>query len=116
MTTDSGSITDRAVERPMSWIPMLVVALAQILIAFNVNALRISVGGIVASFETSPSIVGTAIVTHLLFIAALVIPVAKIGALWGPRLVFRAAALLFGAAMVMTTRRGVLRYRRYSWL
>jgi MFS family permease len=65
--------------------------------------LRISVGGIVASFETSPSIVGTAIVTHLLFIAALVMPGAKIGALWGPRLVFQAAVLLFGKAMVITT-------------
>jgi hypothetical protein len=32
---------------------MLIVALAQILTAFNVNAFRISVGGIVASFETS---------------------------------------------------------------
>ena len=103
MKTDSGSIIDQAVERPMSWIPMLLVALAQILIAFNVNALRISVGGIVASFETSPSIVGTAIVTHLLFIAAFVMPGAKIGALWGPRLVFQAAVLVFGAAMVMTT-------------
>jgi hypothetical protein len=89
--TGSSSTVDRAVARPMSLLPMLVISLAQILIAFNVNALRISVGGIVASFETSPSIVGTAIVTHLLFIAALVMPGAKIGAIWardsfsGPR-------------------------------
>ena len=86
-----------------SWLPMLVVALAQILIAFNVNALRISISGIVASFETSPSIVGRAIVTHLLFIAALVMTGGKIGASWDSRHVFKAAVALFGAAMVMTT-------------
>ena len=46
---------------------MVVVALAQILMAFNVNALRVSIGGIVASFDTSPTTVGTAIVTHSLY-------------------------------------------------
>src|SRR5215472_13396283 len=85
-----------------SWLPMLVIAMAQILLSFNVNALRVSIGGIVSSFGTSPSVVGTAIVTHLLFIAAFVMPSAKIGALWGPRPVFRAAVLLFGVAMFVT--------------
>jgi MFS family permease len=82
---------------------MVVVALAQILMAFNVNALRVSIGGIVASFDTSPTTVGTAIVTHSLFIAGFVMLGAKLGALWGPRLVFKATVLLFGAAMVMMT-------------
>src|SRR5215471_19107631 len=85
-----------------SWLPMLVIAMAQILLSFNVNALRVSIGGIVSSFGASPSVVGTAIVTHLLFIAALVMPSAKIGALWGPRPVFQAAVLLFGVAMFIT--------------
>src|SRR6516164_291326 len=53
-----------------SWLPMLVIAMAQILLSFNVNALRVSIGGIVSSFGASPSVVGTAIVTHLLLIAA----------------------------------------------
>ena len=85
-----------------SWLPMLVIAMAQILLSFNVNALRVSIGGIVSSFGASPSVVGTAIVTHLLFIAALVMLGAKIGALWGPRPVFQAAVLLFGVAMFIT--------------
>ena len=40
---------------------MVVVAMAQILMSFNINALRVAVGGIVASFNTSPTTVGTAI-------------------------------------------------------
>jgi MFS family permease len=82
---------------------MVVVALAQILMPFNVNALRVSIGGIVASFDTSPTTVGTAIVTHSLVIAGFVMLGAKLGALWGPRLVFKATPLVFGAAMVMMT-------------
>jgi len=84
-----------------SWVPMIVVALAQILMAFNVNALRVSIGGIVASLDTSPTTVGTAIVTHSLFIAGLVMLGAKIGAFCGPQTVFKATVLLFGAGMVL---------------
>ena len=86
-----------------SSLPMIVIAMAQVLMAFNVNALRVSIGGIVASFDTSPTTVGTAIVTHSLVIAGLVMLGAKIGALYGPRLIFRATVLLFGGAMVMMT-------------
>jgi len=96
----STSSLEPALQTP--WLPMLVIAMAQILLSFNVNALRVSIGGIVSSFGASPSVVGTAIVTHLLFIAALVMLGAKIGALWGPRPVFQAAVLLFGVAMFIT--------------
>jgi MFS family permease len=82
---------------------MIIVAMAQILMALNINALRVSIGGIVASFDASPTIVGTAIVTHSLFIAGFVMLGAKIGALWGSRLVFRTTVLLFGGAMIIMT-------------
>ncbi len=84
-----------------SWLPLLVIAMAQILMSFNINALRVSIGGIVASFDTSPTTVGTAIVIHSLFIAGFVMLGAKIGELFGPRPVFQLTVLLFGAAMVM---------------
>src|SRR5215469_6596276 len=87
--------------RQISRVPLVVVALAQILMAFNINALRVSIGGIVATLGTSPTAVGTAIVTHSLFIAGLVMLGAKIGALCGPRLVFKVTVLLFGVAMVI---------------
>jgi MFS family permease len=82
---------------------MVVIGMAQILMSFNVNALRVSIGGIVASFDTSPTTVGTAIVTHSLFVAGLVMLGAKIGAFFGARPVLQAMVLLFGAAMVMMT-------------
>lgn len=52
-------------DRHASWLPMVVIGLAQILISFNINALRVSISGIVASFDASPTTVGTAIVTPL---------------------------------------------------
>ena len=97
--TDAVAMTGDKPELHASWVPMIVVALAQILMAFNVNALRVSIGGI--SLDTSPTTVGTAIVTHSLFIAGLVMLGAKIGAFCGPQTVFKATVLLFGAAMVM---------------
>ena len=101
MATEAVSTTSRKPEVQASWLPMIVVAMAQILMAFNINALRVSIGGIVASFDTSPTTVGTAIVTHSLFIAGFVMLGGKIGTLWGSRLVFKATVLLFGAAMVV---------------
>ena len=80
---------------------MTVIAMAQILMSFNVNALPVSIGGIVASFDTSPTTVGTAIVTYSLFVAGML--GAKMGALFGSRLVFQAMVVLFGAAMVIMT-------------
>ena len=75
--------------------------MAQILMSFNINALRVSVGGIVASFNTSPTTVGTAIVIHSLVVAGLVMLGAKIAALFGGRSVFQATVVLFGGAMTI---------------
>jgi MFS family permease len=85
------------------WLPMVVVAMAQVLMSFNINALRVSMGGIGASFGTPPTTVGTAIVTHSLFIAGFVMLGAKIGARYGPTSVFRATVILFGVAMAVMT-------------
>ena len=99
--TDAVAMTGNKPELRASWLPMIVVALAQILMSFNINALRVSVGGIVASFNTSPTTVGTALVIHSLVVAALVMLGAKIGALFGPRSVFQATVVLFGGAMTI---------------
>lgn len=85
------------------WLPMIVVAMAQVLMSFNINALRVSMGGIGASFGTPPTTVGTAIVTHSLFIAGFVMLGAKISARYGPTSVFRATVILFGVAMAVMT-------------
>ena len=94
--TDAVATTGDMPELRASWLPMMVLALGQILLSFNINALRVSVGGIVASFSTSPTTVGTAIVIHSLIVAGLVMLGAKIAARYGARLVFQATAGLFG--------------------
>ena len=37
-----------------SWLPMLVIAMGQMLMSFNVAAIPVSMGGMVASFNTPP--------------------------------------------------------------
>jgi MFS family permease len=103
MTTETVSTTSPEAGLQTSWLPMIVIAMAQILMSFNVNALPVSIGGIVTSFDTPPTTVGTAIVTYSLFVAAFVMLGAKIGVLFGSRRVFQAMVALFGTAMVVMT-------------
>jgi MFS family permease len=103
MTTQAVSPACAQAEGRDSWVPMIVIAMGQALMSFNVNALLISIGGIVASFDTPPTTVGTAIVTYSLFIAGFVMLGTKIGALFGSRPIFQAMVVLFGAAMVIMT-------------
>src|SRR5262245_4533245 len=103
MTTQAGSPPRVDTEGRDSWLPMIVIAMGQALMSFNVNALPVSIGGLVASFDTPPTTVGTAIVTYSLFIAGFVMLGAKIGALFDSRRVFQAMVVLFGTAMVIMT-------------
>jgi hypothetical protein len=83
-----------------SWLPMIIILLAQIQMAFNVNALPVSIGAIVEQFDTSPSSVGTALVFYSLAVAGFVMLGAKIGKLTGARLLFQVTVLVHGAAMI----------------
>jgi hypothetical protein len=56
-----------------SRLPMVVIALAQIQMGFNVYALPVSIGGIVEDFNTSPSSVSTALVAYSLAVAGFVL-------------------------------------------
>ncbi|NTU79014.1 MAG: MFS transporter, partial [Chloroflexales bacterium] len=82
-----------------SWLPMLIIALAQIQLAFNVSALQVSIGGIVEDFQTSPSSVSTALVVYSLAVAGFVMLGAKLDRLLGSRLMFQAGVLVHGLAM-----------------
>jgi len=82
-----------------SWLPMMIIALAQIQMAFNVSALPVSIGGIVEEFDTSPSSVGTALVVYSLAVAGFVMLGAKVGKLIGPRNAFQVGVVLHGLAM-----------------
>ena len=66
--------------------------MGQILISFNLAALPMSIGPMVATFDTPPTTVGTAIVVNALFVAAFIMLGARIGELFGSKRVFQAAA------------------------
>lgn len=80
---------------------MIVIMLAQIQMAFNVNALPVSIGGIVEDFDTQATTVGTALVVYSLFVAAFVMLGAKLGKLFGERLVFQVTVVAHGLAMAL---------------
>ena len=82
-----------------SWLPMGVILLAQMQMAFNVNALPVSIGPIVYELEVPATTVGTALVVYSLFVAAFVMVGAKVGKIFGERRVFQVTALLHGIAM-----------------
>jgi MFS family permease len=88
-------------EPQASWLPMVIIALAQILMIFNVSSLQVSIEGIVSSFNAPATTVGTAIVTYSLVVAGFIMLGARIGQIFGSRRVFRAMVALFGAAMAL---------------
>jgi MFS family permease len=98
-------ISDTQVEpQPQApWLPMVVIAMAQILMVFNISSLQVSIEGIVSSFKTPATTIGTAIVTYSLVVAGLIMLGARAGQMFGSRRVFRAMVLLFGAAMALMT-------------
>lgn len=97
MTVRSTDTEDRA-----SWLPMVALFLAQMLMSFNVAALPVSIGGMVEDFGVPPTAVSTAIVTYGLVVAALVMVGAKIGQRVGWIVVFRVVVAAFaGSALMM---------------
>lgn len=92
-----------------SWRPMLVIALAQMLMVFNVSTLQVSIDGITSSYGAPATTVGTAIVVYSLVVAGLILLGARICQAIGSRQVFRAMLVVFGVAMgVMAASPGVI--------
>ncbi|WP_145594298.1 MFS transporter [Yersinia aleksiciae] len=91
------------VEVKESWVPMITIALAQILMSFNVASLPVALGGMVKSFNVPPTTIATAIVMYSLSVAGFVMLGAKLNQRFGPLVVFRSTVLLFGIAQVMMT-------------
>lgn len=109
MTTPPGSTpAPGQVEPRASWVPMIGLFLAQILMSYNVAALPVSIGRMVDEFGVPPTDVGTAIVMYGLAVAALVMVGAKIGQRVGWVAIFRVVVALFGvSALVMVLARSV---------
>ncbi len=96
----NGSITTETKE---SWVPMITIALGQILMSFNVASLPVALGGMVESFNVPPTTIATAIVMYSMAVAAFVMLGAKLNQRFGSLIVFRGTVLLFGIAQVMMT-------------
>jgi len=83
-----------------SWLPMIVIAMGQMLMSFNVAAIPVSMGGMVASFNTPPTTVGTAIVLYSLGVSGFIMLGAKLGQRFGSKVFFQSAVGLFLLAMI----------------
>src|SRR5262245_57712329 len=100
MSTRTGTSL-AAVEPQDSWVPMIVIALGQMLMSFNVSALPVSMRGMVESFNTPPTTVGTAVVMYSLGVSAFVMLGAKLGQRFGSKIFFQTSVVLFLVAMVL---------------
>lgn len=106
---DSSLVQQDKINVYASWLPLIIIILVQMQMAFNVNAIPVSMGPIVEDLYTPATSVGTALVIYSLFVAAFVMLGAKIGRRFGERLVFQITTLLHGAAMfIMATSQDAL--------
>ena len=81
-----------------SWLPMAGLFLGQVLMSFNVSALPISIGGMVADFGVPMTVASSTIVVYGLVVAALVMTGAKLGQRLGWVLIFRVVVIAFACS------------------
>lgn len=94
--------TATVTEERRSWLPMVGLFLAQVLMSFNVAALPVSLGGMVEDFGVPPTVVSSTIVVYGLAVAALVMVGAKLGQRVGWVRIFRVVVATFaGSALLM---------------
>src|SRR5262245_12032877 len=94
--------TSRAQEAERApWLALIVIVMAQIQMSFNINALPVLIGPIIEDLNTPATSVATALVIYSLAVAALVMVGAKIGRIFGERLVFQAGVIIHAVAMGM---------------
>jgi MFS family permease len=103
MSTQSVSVTGAQSEPQASWVPLIAIALGQVIMTFNVASLPVALGGMVQSFKVPPTTVATGIVTFLMLISGFALLGAKLNQRYGALNVFRAGVLLFGAGQVLMT-------------
>src|SRR3977135_1708511 len=90
-------------EAQASWVPMIAIALGQMIMYFNVASLPVAMGGMVTSFGVPPTTVATGIVAYSMLVAGFVMLGAKLTQKFGAVQVFRGAVVLFGVAQILMT-------------
>jgi predicted MFS family arabinose efflux permease len=103
MTAQTIGSTRTEVEAAQSWVPMIAIALGQMIMSFNVASLPVALGGMVKSFGVPPTTVATGIVAYSMLVAGFVMLGAKLGQRYGALQIFRTAVTVFGAAQVLMT-------------
>ncbi|WGF88051.1 MFS transporter [Marinivivus vitaminiproducens] len=86
-----------------SWVPMIAIALGQVMMSFNVAALPVSLGGMVESFGVPPTTIATGVVMYSLAVAGFVMLGAKLCQRFGATKVFRSVIAVFTVSQVMMT-------------
>lgn len=84
-----------------SWTPMIAIALAQVLMSFNVASLPVALSGMVKSFNVPPTEIATGIVMYSLSVAAFVMAGAKLCLRYGAVKIFRTTVVIFGLAQIL---------------
>lgn len=90
-------------EAQASWIPMVAIALGQVIMSYNVASLPVAMGGMVTSFGVPPTTIATGIVAYSMIVAGFVMLGAKLVQRLGAVQVFRVAVIVFGCAQVLMT-------------
>jgi MFS family permease len=85
------------------WLPVIIVAMAQTLLVFNITAVRVSIEDVASTLSVSAASVKTAIVAYCLVVAALILLGAKIALSQDARRIFRVTVALFATAMAQMT-------------
>lgn len=83
------------------WLAMVVIAMGQALMSFNVAALPVSMGGMVESFGVPPTTIGTAIIMYSMGVSGFVLLGAKLGQRFGSKIFFQASVALFLIALLL---------------
>ena len=86
-----------------SWVPMIAIALGQMIMSFNVASLPVALSGMVNSFGVPPTTVATGIVAYSMLVAGFVMLGAKLIQRYGALRVFRIAVLMFCASQMLMT-------------
>jgi predicted MFS family arabinose efflux permease len=90
-------------EEKASWVPMIAIALGQMIMSFNVASLPVALGGMVKSFGVPPTTIATGIVAYSMLVAGFVMLGAKLVQRYGAPGVFRTAVIMFCASQVLMT-------------
>jgi MFS family permease len=103
MAAQSAAAGTLSVDVKESWVPMIAIALGQVLMSFNVASLPVALGPMVESFNVPPTTIATGIVMYSLAVAGFVMLGSKLCQRFGATAVFRVVVVLFGVAQVLMT-------------